>query len=336
MSDTPAPTPMTARRSGRPLQLVRRFGTLLGLAAIVATFWVLRPDTFMTVGNWLNITQQVSILAVVAFTSTAVMVTGAFDLSVGTLASLSGMLVAAMMQAGVPIPVAIALALLAAAAAGALNGILVAFVRIVPFVATLGTLTMFGGLALLVSDGSTIFGRSIPAAFGAFGRGGIPLGDFDGRALVVPNLTLVAGGTLLVTWALLEHTAFGRRLYAVGGNRVAAHLAGLRVRTLVAVAFVVNGLGAGLAGLMLTSRLASANPTQGDGLMLNAIAAVFLGVTTSREGEPHVLGTLVGVLILGVLANGLTQLQIDTYVQQVLTGAIVIVAVAFGSVSRRA
>lgn len=316
-------------------RLLRLYGTVLGLALIVIVFWILRPDTFMTVGNWLNITQQVSILAVVAFTSTIVMVTRAFDLSVGTMASLAGMVAAASMQAGLPIPAAVAAALGTATAGGLLNGILVAYLRIVPFVATLGTLTMFGGLALLVSNGSTIFGRAIPRAFGQFGRDGIPLGTIDGRAVVLPNLTLVAAGVLLVVWILLEHTTFGRRLYAIGGNEVAARLAGVRVRASMLIAFVASGLGAGIAGLMLTSRLASANPTQGDGLMLNAIAAVFLGVTVSEQGEPRVLGTLVGVLILGVLANGLTQLQIDSYVQQVLTGAIVIAAVAIGSVRGR-
>lgn len=332
---TESSAPVARGGTSRRLRALRRYGTLVGLLAIIAVFWTLRPDTFMTIGNWLNITQQVSILAVVAFTSTVVMVTGAFDLSVGTLASLSGMIAAALMQAGYPIPVAIVVALAAAAAAGVLNGLLVAYLRIVPFVATLGTLTMFGGFALLVSGGSTIYGRAIPSEFGSFGRGGVPLGTFDGRAVLLPNLTLVAAGVLLATWVLLEHTTYGRRLYAIGGNVVAARLAGLRVRRLVLGAFMVNGIGAGIGGLMLTSRLASANPTQGDGLMLNAIAAVFLGVTLSEEGEPRVLGTLVGVLILGVLANGLTQLQIDTYVQQVLTGAIVVAAVAFGSFSKR-
>ncbi len=316
--------------------MIRRYGTLIGLVGIVVVFSVLRPDTFMTVGNWLNITQQVSILAVVAFASTVVMVTGAFDLSVGTMASLAGMVAAASMQAGLGIGVAIALALAVAAAGGAVNGLLVAYLRIVPFVATLGTLTMFGGLALMVSDGSTIFGRAIPQAFGAFGRGGLPLGTVDGRAVILPNLTIVALIVLVLVWVLLEQTGYGRRLYAVGGNAVAARLAGVRTRLVMLGAFVVSGLGAGIGGLMLTSRLASANPTQGDGLMLNAIAAVFLGVTMSDEGVPRVLGTLVGVLILGVLANGLTQLQIDTYVQQVLTGAIVVGAVAVGSVRRRA
>ena len=323
---------MTTVRFGHVL---RRYGTVLGLAAIVAVFWVLRPNTFMTVGNWINITQQVSILAVVAFASTVVMVTGAFDLSVGTLASLTGMVVASLMAGGLPIAAAIAAAIAVAAAAGTLNGLLVAYVRITPFVATLGTLTMFGGLALLVSSGNTIFGRAIPAAFGRFGRSGIPLGTVDDRPVMLPNLTLVALAVLTLVFFLLEHTTFGRRLYALGGNPVAARLSGVRVRLLTLLAFVVSGLGAGIGGLMLASRLASANPSQGDGLMLNAIAAVFLGVTMSEEGEPRVLGTLVGVLVLGVLANGLTQLQINTYVQQVLTGAIIVTAVALGSLSRR-
>jgi ribose transport system permease protein len=317
------------------LLLLRRHGTPLGLLAIVLVFWTLRPQTFMTVGNWLNITQQVSILGVIAFTSTIVMVTGAFDLSVGALASLTGIVVAVLMSQGVDVPTAIALTLLVAMAAGALNGLLVAYVRITPFVATLGTLTIFGGLALLVSGGNTIFGRAIPAVFSRFGRGGIPLGELDGRTVMLPNLTLVAAAVFLVVYFLLTHTVFGRRLYAVGGNREAARLAGIRVRLLSLLAYLLSGLGAGIGGLMLASRLGSANPTQGDGLMLNAIAAVFLGITMSEEGEPRVLGTLVGVLILGILVNGLTQLQINTYVQQVLTGTIIVLAVALGSISRK-
>lgn len=327
--------PTLVRSRPYPLQFLRRYGTLLGLLTIVGVFWGLRPTTFMTIGNWINITQQVSILSVVAFTSTVVMVTGAFDLSVGALASLAGVVAAVLMSGGMAVPLALALTLAVALAAGLLNGLLVAYLRITPFVATLGTLTTFGGLALMASDGTTIFGSAIPDAFGAFGRGGLALGEAGGRAVLLPNLTLVAAGVFVIVYVLLSHTTFGRRLYAIGGNREAARLSGIRVRLLSLLAFVVSGLGAGIGGLMLASRLASANPGQGDGLMLNAIAAVFLGITMSEEGEPHVFGTLVGVLILGVLANGLTQLQINSYVQQVLTGTIIILAVALGSLSRR-
>jgi ribose transport system permease protein len=312
------------------LNLLRRYGTLVGFVAIVLLFWLLKPTTFMTVQNWLNITQQVSILCVVAFTSTAVMAVGAFDLSVGAMASLAGMTAATLMQAEQGIFLSCLAALGVALLGGALNGWVVSYLGIGPFVATLGSLTAFGGLALLSSDGNTIFGRAIPQAFGEFGRRGLQVGSFT-----FPNLTIVMLVILGVIWWTLERTVFGRRLYAIFGNREAARLAGIRVRWLSLCAFAISGLGAGIAGLMLTSRLASANPNQGDPLMLNAIAAVFLGMTMNEEGEPHVLGTLVGVLILGVLANGLTQLQINSYIQQIVTGTLIILAVALSRLSKR-
>ncbi len=312
------------------LQFLQRYGTLFGFVAIVVLFWILKPTTFMTVQNWLNITQQVSILCVVAFTSTVVMAVGAFDLSVGTMASLSGMVAATLMQAEYGILVACSSALLVALLGGALNGLVVSYFGIGPFVATLGSLTAFGGLALFISDGNTIFGRAIPAAFGEFGRRGLPLGSFT-----FPNLTIVMLVVLAVIWWVLERTVFGRRLYAIFGNREAARLAGIRVRFLSSCAFAISGLGAGIAGLMLSSRLASANPNQGDPLMLNAIAAVFLGMTMNEEGEPHVLATFVGVLILGVLANGLTQLQINSYIQQIVTGILIVLAVGLSRLSKR-
>lgn len=316
-------------------RLLRGFGTLIGFLVIVAFFSWQKPTTFMTVRNWLNITQQVSILGVVAFTMTVVMVVGDFDLSVGTMASLVGIVAGTLFQQGYSIPAALAAGLAVGMLGGLFNGVLVSYVGISPFVATLGTLTMFNGLSLYTSGGTTIFGRVIPAELAEFGRTGIPLGVIGEQQVTLPNLTIIALLALVVVWVVLEQTVFGRRLYAIGGNMEAARLGGVRVRFLRLLAFVLSGLGAAIAGLMLVSRLASANPTQGDGLMLNAIAAVFLGMTMSEEGEPHVLGTLLGVLILGVLANGLTQLQIDTYIQQILTGGIIILAVTLSSLSRR-
>ena len=314
---------------------LRRLGTLLGFAAIVGFFWTQLPDTFMTWRNWLNISQQISMLAVTAFTMTIVMVTGGFDLSVGSMASLAGITAAILFREGQPVAVGVSVALLVGVLGGLLNGVLVSFVGILPFVATLGTLTMFNGTALLISDGKTIFGRDIPSGFSQFARGGLPLTEVDGRALLLPNLTLVALLVLVGVWVVLEHTTFGRRLYAIGGNPEAAKLAGVKVRTFQLSAFVLTGLGAALAGLMYASRVASANPTQGSGLMLDAIAAVFLGMTMSEEGEPHVLATLVGVLVLGVLDNGMTQMNIDSYVREVLIGTIIVLAVASSSLSRR-
>ena len=316
-------------------QAIRRFGGLAGMLAVVVFFAVNLPDTFLTARNLLNISQQVSMLAVVAATMTVVMVMGDFDLSVGAMASLAGVVAAALFLQGWSIPAAVAAALAVGLAGGLFNGLMVSVVGILPFVATLATLTIFSGLAFVVSGGRTIFGRDIPAAFGDFARGGPQIGMLDDRALLLPNLTIVAAVVVLIVWVVLEQTSYGRRLYAIGGNRDAARLAGIPVMTLRLTAFAFTGVGAALAGLMYASRVASANPTQGDGLMLTAIAAVFLGMTLTRDGQPRVLATLAGVLVLGVLDNGLTQMRVDSYVRQVLVGAIILAAVGLSALGRR-
>jgi ribose transport system permease protein len=316
--------------------VLRRYGTLLGFVAILAVFWISLPETFMTARNWLNITQQLSMLMVVAAGMTIVMVMGDFDLSVGSAASLAGILVGVLFAAGYPIWAAVGLALLVGIVGGAFNGMLVSVVGILPFVATLATLTMYSGAAFIVSGGKTISGQSIPEGFSNFARSGLSLGEIGGIALLLPNLTIVALLVIVAVWVLLEQTTFGRRLYAIGGYIEAAYLAGVAVRRLKLVAFSLTGLGAAGAGIMYASRVASANPTQGSGLMLNAIAAVFLGMTMSEQGEPRILATVIGVLILGVLDNGLTQLSVDSYVRQVLVGGIILLAVAASSLSRQA
>ena len=311
------------------LTFLRRYGTLAGFVLILIFFTIRLPDTFLTAQNWLNITQQLSMLMVVAAGMTLVMVMGDFDLSVGSMASLSGIVAAILFSFGWPIWAAVGVALLAGLVGGLINGALVSLIGILPFVATLATLTIFSGAAFVVSGGKTISGRAIPDAFGEFARQGLALGP-----VTLPNLTIVAVVVLAVVWVLLEQTTFGRRLYAIGGNVEAAYLSGIPVRRLKLLAFALTGLSAAGAGVLYASRVASANPTQGSGLMLNAIAAVFLGMTMSEQGEPHVLATLVGVLILGVLDNGLTQMSVDSYVRQILVGAIIVIAVSASSLSK--
>ncbi len=153
--------------------------------------------------------------------------------------------------------------------------------------------------------------------------------------ILLPNLTIIAALVLIATYFALERFPFGRHLYAIGGNAEAARLAGINVEALRLSAFAIAGTGAALAGLMYASRVASANPTQGSGLMLDAIAAVFLGMTMSKDGAPRVLYTLIGVLLLGVLGNGLTQLSVDSYVREVLVGLIILAAVAAGAAGKR-
>jgi ribose transport system permease protein len=203
-----------------------------------------------------------------------------------------------------PVWAAIGVALLVGLTGGLINGFLVAFVGILPFIATLGAMTVYGGLAFWLCGGKTLFGAAIPHGFSDFARGGVPLGP----DLAFPNLTLLALVAAGLVWVFLEQTLAGRRLYAIGDNPEAARLAGVPVRPLRLAAFALAGLGAALAGIMYASRVASANPTQRGGLMLDAIAAVFLGQTMTGEGEPRVTATLAGVMVLGLLGNGLTQI----------------------------
>ncbi len=309
-------------------QFIRSYGTLACFLLLVLLFWVLLPGTFMTGRNLLNISQQVSMLAVTAFAMTIVMAMGDYDLSVGSMASLAGIVAAVMFRETDVAGLALVAALAAGVLGGVLNGFLVSYLGILPFVATLGTLTVFSGLAFLLAGGKTIFGSDIPASLSALARGGIPLWQQDGMVILLPNLTIVATAMLIAVWFILQKMVFGRHLYAIGGSSEAARLAGIAVKRTRLAAFALSGLAAAIAGLMYMGRVASANPTQGAGLMLDAIAAVFLGMTMSAHGEPRVLNTLAGVLFLGVLSNGLTQLSVDSYVRDILVGSLIILAVA--------
>ena len=315
--------------------LLRGYGTLFGIVLLIAFFWFSLPETFMTARNWLNISQQVSMLAVVAAAMTVVMVMGDFDLSVGSMASMAGVVAAVLFVNGYSVTTGVVAALAVGLLGGLVNGVLVSLIGILPFVATLATLTMFSGAAFVISGGKTIFGRDIPETFSGFARGGIQIGMQDGKPLLLPLLTIAALAVVALVWLVLEQTTYGRRLYAIGGNMEAARLAGVRVTWLRLTAFGVTGLGAAVAGLMYAARVASANPTQGAGLMLSAIAAVFLGMTMSQNGQPRVLASLGGVLVLGVMDNGLTQLQVDSYVREVLVGAIILLAVSISALGRR-
>lgn len=301
------------------------YGTLLGLVLLITLFTVLDPrGIFLTSGNLTNILEQIAVLAMVAAVQTVVMVVGDFDLSVGALASLVGVVTAQLLVGGTSVPLAILIGLGVGVLAGALNGLLVAYVGLSAFIATLATMTSFTGAALLVSNGATVFG--LPEGF---------IGIGQGRLGPVPLPVVIAVVLGLVVWFTLSRTVLGRQWYAVGGNPEAARLSGVNNRLVRFGAFLVSGFGAALAGIVLTARLASGHPSAGDPMMLMSIAAVFLGMTLSRAGQPGIGGTAVGLGIVGVLNNGLNLLQVNSYVQQVLTGAIIVAAVSLSHVSRR-
>lgn len=304
---------------------LKRWGTLLGFGVLIVVFSVLKPYAFPNFGNLRNVVEQVATLAIVASAVTMVMVTGDFDLSVGALASLAGVICADLLVKGLGVVPSVLIALSVGALGGAVNGALVAYGGLSAFVATLATMTAFGGIALLYTNGATIF-SGLPDAFRVLGQGTIG---------PIPVSVLLMLGVVFAAWVVLEHTSYGRQLYAIGGNPEASHLAGINVRRARAIAFVLSGLGAALAGVVLTSRLFSAHPQAGNPFMLNAAAAVFLGMTSFREGEAHVAGTILGVLIMGVLGNGLNILGVNSYVQSVLTGAIIVAAVLLSGLAQR-
>lgn len=315
--------PAAKRTVALPARLAS-YGTLLGLVALIALFAILKPQVFLTPLNFTNILEQVAILAMVAAVQTVVMVVGDFDLSVGSLASLVGVITAQLLVGGMDPILAIVLGLLVGVAAGAVNGFLVAYLGLSAFISTLATMTSFSGLALLLSNGATVFG--LPDAFIWLGQG---------RVGPIPVPIIVAVLLVLLVWWVLSKTVLGRSWYAVGGNQEAARLSGVNTKLIRFSAFLVSGFGAALAGIVLTARLASGHPSAADPLMLSSIAAVFLGVTLSRAGQPTIGGTAVGLGIVGVLSNGLNILQVNSYVQQILTGLIIVLAVSLSRLSKK-
>lgn len=320
-------TTETATRSTRRIPLSARlasYGTLIGLLDLIVLFAVLKPQVFFTPLNFTNILEQLAILAMIAAVQTVVMVVGDFDLSVGSLASLTGVITAQMLVGGVDPVLAVTLGLVAGLVGGAINGFLVAFLGLSAFIATLATMTSFSGLALLLSNGTTIFG--LPESFVWLGQG---------RVGPIPVPVIIAVVLALIVWFVLSKTVIGRSWYAVGGNAEAARLSGVKTRYVRFTAFLVSGLGSALAGIVLTARLASAHPSAADPFMLSSIAAVFLGITLSRAGQPTIGGTAVGLGIVGVLSNGLNIMQVNSYVQQILTGLIIVLAVSLSRLSAK-
>jgi ribose transport system permease protein len=306
--------------------LVRQYGTFLALILIVIAFSIASPDAFGTASNLINITQQMTLLAIVAIGATVVMAVGEFDLSTASLVSFGGIFVVFLFKLGVPAPAACGLVLAAAAAFGAVSGYIVARFEVLSFIATLAAGTIIGGITFWISDGATLFG-DIPSGFRDIARG---------HLYGIPTLTFWLIGTAIIIWLLLDKVEIGRRLYAIGGNREAARLAGVPVVSNTMVAFIVSAVLAALVGILLTGRIGSANPTGGGGYLLTAYAAVFLGMTAFREGEANVPGTLVGAAIIAVIGNGLTILGVSTFLQDIITGVIILAAVLVRRIGKQA
>ncbi|MFT4279713.1 ABC transporter permease [Microbacterium sp.] len=301
--------------------LLAQNGIFLALLALFAAFALTNPN-FAGLPNVSNILGQSVELALVALPLALLVISGSIDFSVGSIASLATVSAAIAMRETGSFWLGVAVGLLVGAAAGVVNGILVAYWGLNSFVVTLGFLSVWGGLALLLTNGRGISGRDLPGEFAALAS--LKIGPF-------PITLAILAVAIVVAWWVLGHTAFGKQIFATGGSRRAAVLMGVPVRRVQFLLFVATGVGAALAGMLLAAKVQSASPTVGAGLELDALTVVLLGGVAITGGIGKIGAVIGGVLFLRVLRNGLAFLQAPPFLQTILIGATLVVAVALDS-----
>lgn len=317
----------TTHRATTPFSSLLKFnlrdaGTLIGLLIIIITFSFLSP-VFFTVPNLLNILQQSSINALIALGMTLVIISGGIDLSVGPTAALSAVLGATLMISGVPVPLAILATLGLGALCGVFSGSLIAYAGLQPFIVTLGGLSLFRAIALIYTGGSPVFG--IPLSFRSL---------INSTLFGIPVPIVIVAVIALALWIVMNKTPLGEYILAIGGNEEAARVAGVPVKRTKVTVYVISGSLASLAALILIGRLGAAEPTIGNLWELDAIAAAAIGGASLMGGKGSIFGTLIGVIILGALRNGLTLLNIQAFYQLLATGLIIIIAMLIDRATR--
>jgi len=318
--DAPPARPVVARLRGAG---IRDFGIVFGFVALFLVL-SLSSDAFLTQRNLLNVLDQSAAVGIIACGATLVIIAGGFDLASGAIFAVSGV-VAAMVAKSTGSPAAgIAAGIAAGGLCGLFNAVLVTVGGINAFVATLASSIMLRGLGLLLTSGMIVT---------------VPMLGFQSLAqsklLGAKYSVWLLAAFIVLTWFLLSRTAFGRYVYAVGGNAEAARLSGLRVEVIRGATFVISGFAAGLAGVIVASRTGSAQADAGVGLELSAIAAAVIGGTSIMGGEGAIWRTVLGVLLLAMITNGSNLLDVDPTYQQILTGAIIVAAVSVDAWSRR-
>lgn len=317
---------LPAQRASNLWRLVGRYGTLGMLALLIAVSAALAPATFPSTDNVINILNQSALAAVIAMGLTFPLVTGEFDLSIGNTASLSGVAACALIvDAGVSTLMAFAAAIGIGLVIGVLNGLIVTVLNVNALVATLGVGTIAVGVNYAIAGGAPV-ALSDPDAFLD-----ISLGRFLGLPHPVWLMAILAVGL----WLLLNRTVLGKSMQAVGGNPVASRLSGIRVERVRLLAFAICGTLAGLAGILLATRTASAAVSAGDGYLLSSFAAAFFGSAVLRDAQFHIVGTLVGVITVAVGFNAIALIGMETYYQYLFQGLLLIIGVGVGTVARR-
>lgn len=310
---------------------IGEYGAFLALILLVIVISCVSPE-FRTASNFLNLLRQASFNGLIAFGMTCVILSDGIDLSVGSTFALAAIICAELIMGGMPAGLAILVALLAGTLLGVISGVLVTKGRLQPFIATLITMTAYRGLALIITNGKPIsrLASSIESESGSFlfkvlGKGNFVFGPNEMFSIPIPAIILVVA--LAIFYFVLHHTTFGRKIYATGSNAKCANLVGVNTTKVKIAVYAISGFMSALAGLIMISRVDSAQPTLGEGYELDAIAAVALGGTSMSGGRGKIIGTLAGVLIIAVLNNGLNILGVSTYYQEVIKAIVILVAV---------
>ncbi|GGB45665.1 ribose ABC transporter permease [Virgibacillus dakarensis] len=292
-------------------------GPLVGLI-IFSIILGFMSNNFLTLNNILNLFRQVSVNALIAFGMTFVILTAGIDLSVGSTLALGSALTAGLLTSGMDPLLAVLIGLLIGLALGAINGLIIAKGKVAPFIATLATMTIYRGVTLVYTDGKPITGLSDSFTFEMIG-GGYVFG--------IPFPVILMFIAFIILYFVLRKTVFGRQVYAIGGNEEAAKLSGIKADRVKIWVYSLTGMLSVLAGIIISSRLNSAQPTAGTTYELDAIAAVVIGGTSLAGGKGKIVGTLIGALIIGVIDNGLNLLNVSSFYQQIVKGGIILLAV---------
>lgn len=292
--------------------------TVIALIILMAVITIINSN-FLTANNLLNLLLQVTSNALIAFGMTFVILTGGIDLSVGSILALSSALTAGLLGSGMPVTLVILISLILGCILGMMNGLLISYGKLAPFIVTLATMTIFRGATLVYTNGNPITkGLSDTFLFQFLGQGYI---------VGIPFPVIIMFIVFIVLYVLLHKTAFGKSVYAIGGNEKAAYISGVKLNKVKIIIYSISGIMASISGLIITSRLSSAQPTAGASYEMDAIAAVVLGGTSLSGGKGRILGTLIGALIIGVLNNGLNIIGVSAFWQQVVKGVVILIAV---------
>lgn len=294
--------------------IIANYGIYIGFFGLIVVLSLI-TDRFLTFRNLLNVAEQASLISIVGIGMTMVILMGEIDLSVGSIVALSGVVTGGSLSGGLGLPISLLIGLGAGLGLGLVNGIITVYGEIPSFIVTLGMLSVAKGLTLLYTGGKPVWGFGDVFKF----IGG-------GKLFGIPLPVIIATCLYILALVILNFTQIGRYIYAIGGNQRAVRLAGVKVERLKMAVFGVSGFFAAISGIILASRLASAQPTAGSGWELDAIAAVVLGGTSLYGGEGQLAGTLVGALIFSVINNGMILTGIPTFFQYVVKGGIIILA----------